>query len=612
MVTWALKESGKWQELIEHAEVREREKGLEVRLADGKAVISCSKKAEYYRGLGWLRQWVLEGKSEGHREENPKFSHLTYMVDCSRNAVCSVPYLKKLLSWMALMGYDRLMLYTEDTYEIEGRPFFGWMRGRYSKDEIRELDAYADSLGIELVPCIQTLAHLNAIFRWQTFRPLHDTADILNTGAEETYALIEEMIRTWAENVHSRVINLGMDEAEMIGRGNFLNRFGYEERFEIMSRHLDRVLKICEKYGFTCMMWSDMFFKLISKGGYYSGNVEITDEIRAKIPQNVELIYWDYYSRDIAVYDRMIENHKKLAGEVAFAGGAWKWNGFAPLTDHSMEASRLALLSCEKYGIENVIVTGWGDDGGEAAQSSVLPVLMLYAESCYAGQNEDEWLADRLMACTDASYDDFMKLQLPNLTPDNPAPGRVSVGPAKYLLYQDVLLGIYDRHVDMETYPAHFQKTAVILEEAAQKGGSFSGLFETMAALSRVLEYKCDLGIQIRQAYQNRDRIYLKALAERTLETAGKVGVFKQKLRALWFAENKPFGWEVQDIRLGGLQARLVSAAERITEYLQGKAERLEELEEDRLLLDERENPGFQTLPLSDNNWKEIVTACVM
>lgn len=602
----------KWKEIMDITERKSQKKGLSVKLKDGHAVVSCSRKVEYYRGLGWIGQWLLEGKTENEREEEAGFAHLTYMIDCSRNAVANLPYLKKLLFELALMGYDRLMLYTEDTYEIEGRPYFGWMRGRYTKEEIRELDAYAEELGIELVPCMQTLAHLNAIFRWKAFRPLHDTADILNTGREETYELIEDMIRTWAENVHSRVINIGMDEAEMIGRGSFLNQFGYEERFDIMSRHLKRVLQICEKYGFTCMMWSDMFFKLISRGGYYSENVEITDEIRAKIPQNVELVYWDYYSRDPKVYDRMLTNHKKLADNVGFAGGAWKWNGFAPLMGHSLMVSRLALDACRTHGIQNVMVTGWGDNGGEAAQSVVLPALMLYAESCYAGRMDDEWLTARLKACADADFGDFRLLDLPNLTPDNLFPGRVSVGPAKYLLYQDALLGLYDKHVDEETYPAYFQQTAKVLQEAAQKGGTYAYLFETLAALCDALEYKCDLGIRIREAYLAGDKAQLACLAERAEQTEQKVEVFRQKLRRQWFAENKAFGWEVQDIRLSGVKGRLLSAADRIRDYVNNNTERLEELEEARMVLDDRENPGYRTLPMYDNNWQEMVSAAVI
>lgn len=601
-----------WKEIADMTEMQVRKKGLSVKLENGKAQITCSRKAEYYRGLGWIRQWLMEGKTSGYREEEACFEHLTYMVDCSRDAVCSVPYLKKLMTWMARMGYDRLMLYTEDTYEIEGRPFFGWMRGRFSKEEIRELDAYGQELGIELVPCIQTLAHLNAIFRWKAFRPMHDTADIISTGEEETYDLIEDMVRTWAENVHSRVINIGMDEAEMVGRGRFLNQHGYEERFSIMNRHLKRVLEICEKYGFICMMWSDMFFKLISKDSYYSEKVTITEEIEEMIPRNVELLYWDYYSRKPEIYDRMLTNHKALAQNVGFAGGAWKWTGFAPLTEHSRQVSRMALKACKEHGISNVIVTGWGDNGGEAAQSSVLTVLALYAECCYSGNMEDAWLAERLKACTDADYDDFVKLDLPNLTPDNPAPGRVSSAPAKYLLYQDVLMGIYDRHVDVNTYPEHYRQSARALYEAAAKGGEFAGLFDTLAALCDILEYKSVLGIKIREAYMAGQTEELVKLADCCRKTADRVEIFRQKRQKLWYEENKAFGWELQDLRLGGLKTRLGSAADRIMDYVNKTADRLEELEEDRLLLEERENPGFETFTLEASCWGEIVSAAVI
>lgn len=589
-----------------------QKEGLTVTLSGDMALIGCSRLVEYYRGLGILSQWQAEGKKSGYCMEKAAFEHLTYMVDCSRNAVCSISYLKKLLVRMALMGYDRLMLYTEDTYEIEGRPFFGWMRGRFTKEEIRELDAYAAELGIELAPCIQTLAHLNAIFRWRAFEQVHDTGDILNCGEEKTYELIEDMIRTWSENVRSRVINIGMDEAEMIGRGRFLNENGYLERFEIMQKHLKKVLAICEKYGFTCMMWSDMFFKLISGGGYHSENIQITEEIREKIPQNVELLYWDYYSRNPDVYDRMFTSHKKLTDRVGFAGGAWKWNGFAPLMRHSMQISALAMEACCEHGIGNVLVTGWGDDGGEAAQNSVLPVLALYAESCYAGRTDEEWVAARLKACTGAELADFMELDIPNLTPDNPSPGRVSVGPAKYLLYQDPMLGIYDMHVDPDTYPEHFAKCEEKLSAIAEKGGEFAYLFATLAALSHALEYKCDLGIRLYNAYQAQDREELKSLTDRVRETADRVEEFRKCFMKQWMAENRPFGWEVQDIRIGGIRQRLLTAADRVEAYLEGRVTCLEELEEERMKLDERENPPYKTLPLYDNSWKGMVTAGVI
>ena len=104
---------------------------------------------------------------------------LGVMADCSRNAVMTVKTAEKLIDMLSKMGYNTLMLYTEDTYEVDGEPFFGYLRGRYSKEELLSLDKYASEKGIELIPCIQTLAHLGTIFHWQEYAAVNDVNDIL-------------------------------------------------------------------------------------------------------------------------------------------------------------------------------------------------------------------------------------------------------------------------------------------------------------------------------------------------------------------------------------------------------------------------------------------------
>ena len=465
------------------------ENGLSINLNNDKVQISYSKNCEFFRALALIKEWLSENKTYACEKEIPVYDHLTYMVDCSRNAVCNIEYTKDLILKLALMGYDRLMLYTEDTYEVENYPYFGYLRGRYSKLELKELDNYAYNLGIEMVPCIQTLAHLNAIFRWPDFAKYRDNGDILLCGSEDTYELIEAMIKTWAETFHSRFINIGMDEAAMIGRGAYIKNFGYEDRIDIMQKHLTRVLKICEKYGYTCMMWSDMFFKIISGGSYYGKDITITDDDRKKIPDNVELIYWDYYARNEETYDFMMKNHKLMSDKVGFAGGAWKWSGYAPLLNHSMSVSKIALKKCVEHNIKNIIVTGWSDDGNEASQSSILPVLSLYAEYCYTQNHDDDFIAKRLKSCTNADFADFMKLDLPNLTPDNPSPGRLSACPEKYLLYQDPLIGIYDLHIS-HGYNKYYSDTAEILRKISEKGGEYAYLFDTLSCLCEILSKK--------------------------------------------------------------------------------------------------------------------------
>ena len=87
-----------------------------------------------------------------------------------------VDTVKLLLRKIALMGLNTFMLYTEDTYEVEEYLYFGYMRGRYTKDEIRELDKYALALGIELIPCIQMLGHLATHLIWAASSEYKDTA----------------------------------------------------------------------------------------------------------------------------------------------------------------------------------------------------------------------------------------------------------------------------------------------------------------------------------------------------------------------------------------------------------------------------------------------------
>ena len=53
--------------------------------------------------------------------------------------------------------------------------------------------------------------------------------------------------------------------------------------------------------------------------------------------------------------------------------------------------------------------------------------------------------------------------------------------------------------------------------------------------------------------------------------------------RAHFFTEYKPVGWEVLDIRYGGAIMRLDTAKARLDDYLSGKIDHIEELEEQRL-----------------------------
>ena len=65
--------------------------------------------------------------------------YLQNMLDCSRNAVMKPEQVKKFVGILRDFGYTMLQLCTEDTYEVEGEPFFRYLSGRYSVTEMQDI-----------------------------------------------------------------------------------------------------------------------------------------------------------------------------------------------------------------------------------------------------------------------------------------------------------------------------------------------------------------------------------------------------------------------------------------------------------------------------------------
>ena len=506
------------------------------------------------------------------------FDTFGVMIDMSRNAVMSMDGLKRFLSLLKKMGYNCVMLYTEDTYEVDGEPYFGYMRGRYSKEEMKELDAFAAGLGITVIPCIQTLAHLNAIFRWGKFP--RDCEDILLTDNERTYQLIDRMFATLSECFKSRKIHIGMDEAHMLGRGKHLDLLGYEKLNDIMKRHLTKVCELAENYGYEVMMWSDMFFRPWNKGQYYIPKCEMPKEIIESVPKSVLPVYWDYYHTSETAYDDMLANHKQLGGETWFAGGAWCWSGLIPFNRFTLSAMVPAINSCKRNKVRNVFLTMWGDDGAECSHFSQLPALFYLAE--YAkGNTDEEKIKAKFERLVGIGFDEFMNVDCPNdILPYTGTPKN----PSKYMLYSDYFNDFLDYTVKEGVGAAYYEKCAASLHATAKKSRRYGYVFDTAAKLCDVLAIKYDLGLRTRKAYEAGDKVGLERLANNEYaKLIKRIGLFERAFEKQWFLDNKPQGFDVQEHRLGALLLRTDSCRRRLLDYVSGKLDRIDELEE-RLL----------------------------
>ena len=508
-------------------------------------------------------------------------NYLGVMLDVSRNGVMKPEKVKEFVDLIAKMGYNMLELYTEDTFEVNNEPYFGYLRGRYSKEELKDLDAYCTAKGIELMPCVQTLAHLNQIFQWQEYKPINDTKDILLVEEERTYELIDNIFSTIKECFKSRTVHIGMDEAHDLGFGKIFNKNGFidkNKRAEIMVKHLNKVLGIAKKYGFKCMMWSDMFFRLANNGEYFVGD-KMPKEVVEEYPKEVALVYWDYYHREPEHYASRVKLHKILTDDIWFAGGACKWQGFTPFNRWSTARAVDGIVGSKSEGVKNAILTIWGDDGNECPFFSIIPTLYAFAKA-YNGVTDEKQVAKDFFSDFNEDYFAFQSLDLPNRLGDLDFDNR-SYNPIKYLFYNDLFSGKFDTTV-RDYYPETFRKYSKIIKENGEKS-NYKYLFDVQSLLCDVLEIKCDFGVRLRKAYKSGKKEELEKLLPDFDELVCRLEKFYTVLRTAWLIESKPNGLEVQDARIGGLIMRVKNCKALVLEYLAGKKDALSELNEDLL-----------------------------
>ncbi len=549
-----------------------QEKGLSLHFEDGQACLAAEDRSALARGMFLLGCALAEGKTALHLTQARHMDSCGVMLDCSRNAVPTVAAVKRLIDRLALLGLNLLLLYTEDTYEVPTRPYLGYLRGRFTQAELRELDEYAAGYDIELMPCIQTLGHMNQFLQWSANDALRDKPDILLADEEQVYQFLREAIGTLRQCLRCKRIHIGMDEAHDVGLGRYRELHGDQDRMGILRRHLDRVVDICRENGFQPMMWSDMFFRLASPtGDYLDPTAVLPESVVQGLPQ-AHMCYWDYYSTDESAFDRLLTQHERM-GPTAFAGGIWTWAGFLPHIKKTAATMGPGLRACARHRVGTVFATMWGDDGAETNAFLALNQMPVFSESCWQGpdapQEDMARLGEKLTGIPQAAFEAFGEFY----------PSQRDERTGKAFIWADPLYPL--TNLGYET-----PSQAISRYAAAEQVLARYDLLETRYALQlfRTARAKAELIRDLRPAYLAGDRDCLTRVANELLP--GLIVLYQQLLslhRQLWERDMRRNGWELLCQRYGGQIARLADVQDELQRYLSGQLSAIVELDEEPL-----------------------------
>lgn len=522
------------------------------------------------RGLFLAACALRDGKDIPELHQTRHIASCGMMLDMSRGGVMTVEAVKGMIDAHAALGLNLMMLYTEDTYTVPEAPYLGYLRGRYTEKELREMDDYAAESGVELVPCVQTLAHLEQFLQWDVNRDIKDNDCVLMIDEPKTYAWIRAALTALRRCFRTNRIHIGMDEAHGVGLGEYYQKHGAVNRFELLNRHLNRVVDICKELGFKPIMWSDMFYRLGSKNNdYYDTDAVVPKSAIAQIP-DVALCYWDYYHTDEQFYAGMLEGHRKMGKEVVFAGGIWTWSGILPHVRKTNATMYPALRACLKAGIGTVLATSWGDDGCETDYRLALNQLPIYSEHVWLGEDctraEVERMGERLTGLSEACFNAMGAFYADD---DDRRPG-------KGLFYCDPLYPLTEGLWDLTGYREGLEEGIKTLERHLDDSRC-----EYAWLAMRIALEKLNWVNELRPAYLRGDKAVVLTMANEKLPAMRELYVKMMSVwREQWESGRKRNGWETICARLGAVIARLDDVQRILLRWADGTIECVEELDE--------------------------------
>lgn len=548
--------------------------GVRVLFKNGKATLGGVSRAQAARALFLFAMERSRGSDDIDIAQKPRFERLGVMLDLA--VPMTAEGIIKYMEHMAALGFNYLLMYMETAFEVKEYPFMGYMRGGYSKEELQRIDAEGEKLGIEVVPGIQTLGHLQNYLRWRAAAPIKENSECLLVDCPESYTFIESLIRTVSDTFKTRRVFIGMDEAHGMGLGAYLKDHPYPDRMELFTRHLKRVNDICRKYGREPMVASDMPFRLGGDG--FSDDYDpksIIPETVSDAAEGIQMCYWEYYKTNYETYDFNLRRHKDLfkKSPLAFWGGVWVLDNHLMNMPHTLRTSVPALHACLDNGVQDVLASVWGSAKNTNLEQSI-PGLPVFSEYCYQGYDctEDHIYraAEYLTGLSRRFIEAVSEFHLgrPN-----------SVKPGSRLIWTDILYGgLLRMSLNFDEAKERFTGALKIIE--AEPAAKEPVLSEFAALLFRAAIVKCDILKNIRVRYKEKDLGYLKTLSCETIPALlpiyERIG---ELMTTLYLRSTKPFGVENVQILYAGMTARLKFAAQRLNDFAEGKISRIEELE---------------------------------
>ncbi|MCZ7644195.1 MAG: beta-N-acetylhexosaminidase [Planctomycetota bacterium] len=314
-------------------------------------------------GLVCALQTVRQLLQEGTRipalkiEDWPTVPFRVLHVDL-KGLTPDLPSLREIVERAAFHKYSALLVEYEDRFPYACLPE---LRGpnALTPETLEEFVAYAERNGLETIPLVQTLGHLEFLLRHPKYRELAEVPEIpqqISTTHPKALKLLKEMVKEILEaHPNSRYIHLGADEAWQLGK-SAESRAAVEKAGSKEAHFIDHVTKFVRQVKLrekTPLIWDDMLR-------------EAPPEVLKRLPKTCGLVYWRYdadggqYKPEmLPQLGKYLHGGYKVFGACAIRG-AEQFFGNIPNYRKRMDNVDWWVEACETQGrLAGLIATSW-------------------------------------------------------------------------------------------------------------------------------------------------------------------------------------------------------------------------------------------------------------
>jgi hexosaminidase len=281
-------------------------------------------------------------------EDWPAQAYRGVMVDMSEGPLPTEGEIKRQLNFLAGWKVNQYFFYSEASIELSGYPLLN-PEGRFTRQQIASIVAYARERHIDVIPCLELYGHLHDLFRIEKYSPLADFphGGEFNPRDPRVMQLLTDWAGQFASMFPSRFAQIGFDETWQIQQAA-ARQGNKTTAVDLFIEQLSNVSRVFEQRHKTVMAWADIMVK-------YPGIVE-------KLPSGTIAVAWYYDPRPDPDYRHWLDPLVQHKIPFFVAPGVNSWSEIYPDYDLTFANIDTFVAAGRRLGALGVMNTIWTDD----------------------------------------------------------------------------------------------------------------------------------------------------------------------------------------------------------------------------------------------------------